>query len=59
MQEIHLAGFTTTNIGEKEVLIDSHNRPIVPAVWDLYRIAIKKLGTKPTIIEWDTDLPIA
>jgi uncharacterized protein (UPF0276 family) len=57
IQEVHLAGFTSTILSEKEVLIDSHNRAIVPAVWDLYRQAIKQLGTKPTIIEWDTDLP--
>lgn len=57
VQEIHLAGFTTTVIDEKEVLIDTHNRPIVPAVWNLYRKAIQQLGAKPTIIEWDSDLP--
>lgn len=57
VQEIHLAGFTTTTIQDKEVLIDSHNRPVVPAVWDLYKQAIQQLGRKPTIIEWDTDLP--
>lgn len=57
VQEIHLAGFTTTTIEDKEVLIDSHNRPVVPAVWDLYRQAIQQLGRKPTIIEWDSDLP--
>lgn len=57
VHEIHLAGFTTTIINEKEVLIDTHNRPIVPAVWDLYRKAIQHLGRKPTMIEWDTDLP--
>jgi uncharacterized protein (UPF0276 family) len=26
-------------------------------VWDLYRRAIQHFGCKPTIIEWDTDLP--
>lgn len=57
VQEIHLAGFSTTVIKDKEILIDSHNRPIVPAVWDLYRKAIEMLGPKPTIIEWDKDLP--
>jgi uncharacterized protein len=57
VQELHLAGFTTTVIDEKEVLIDTHNRPVVPAVWDLYRNAIRHLGAKPTIIEWDSDLP--
>lgn len=57
VQELHLAGFDTTMIEEKEILIDSHHQAIFPAVWDLYRHTIKHLGTKPTIIEWDTDLP--
>lgn len=57
VQEIHLGGFTTTLINEKEVLVDTHNRPVVPAVWDLYRKTVQLLGTKPTIIEWDADIP--
>lgn len=57
VQEMHLAGFTTAMIDEKEVLIDSHSRPVVPAVWDLYKKAIQHLGSKPTIIEWDAELP--
>jgi uncharacterized protein (UPF0276 family) len=57
VQEIHLAGFSTTTINEKEILIDSHDQPIITAVWDLYRKAILHLGRKPTMIEWDSDLP--
>jgi len=57
VQEIHLAGFSSRMINDKEVLIDSHNKPVVPAVWDLYRAAIHQFGCKPTIIEWDSDLP--
>jgi uncharacterized protein (UPF0276 family) len=57
VQELHLAGFSSSIINGKEVLIDSHNRAIVPAVWDLYRYAIEHLGLKPSIIEWDSDLP--
>lgn len=57
IQEIHLAGFTSTTINHEEILIDSHNRPIMPAVWDLYTDVIKAIGRKPTIIEWDADLP--
>ncbi len=57
VQEIHLAGFTSTMIDDKEVLIDTHNRHVAPAVWELYRKAIKQLGRKPTIIEWDEDIP--
>lgn len=57
VQEIHLAGFTTTLIKNKEVLIDTHDRPISSSVWELYKEAILKLGHKPTIIEWDKQLP--
>lgn len=57
VQEIHLAGFTTSEIDGKQVLIDSHNRPVLPAVWELYKNAILHLGVKPTLIEWDSDIP--
>jgi len=57
IQEFHVAGFTTTTIQDKDVLIDTHNRPVVPAVWELYREAINYFGRKPTIMEWDADLP--
>ena len=57
IQEIHLAGFSTSMIHGKEVLIDSHNQPVIPAVWELYRKAIQHTGLKPTISEWDSDLP--
>lgn len=57
VQEIHLAGFSELTIDDKEILIDTHNQPIDMAVWELYRQAIMRLGTKPTIIEWDNHLP--
>lgn len=57
IQEIHLGGFSTADIHGKEVLIDSHNKPVVPAVWELYRKVTAYSGLKPTIIEWDKDLP--
>jgi len=57
VQEIHLAGYSTSTIAGKEVLIDTHNQPVTPAVLDLYRKAIQHLGIKPTMIEWDSDLP--
>lgn len=55
--EMHLSGFSTTIINETEVLIDSHNQRIVPAVWDLFRHAVRQIGVKPVIVEWDKDLP--
>ncbi len=57
VQEIHLAGFIVNTVDGKDVLIDSHSRAVVPAVWELYRETIKLLGRKPTIVEWDDNIP--
>ncbi|MFP8966390.1 DUF692 family multinuclear iron-containing protein [Pokkaliibacter sp. CJK22405] len=51
--EYHLAGFTATDTG----LIDSHSQPVSDEVWDLYQYALTTLGPRPTLIEWDLDLP--
>lgn len=53
VQEFHLAGFEQC----EEVLIDTHGKPVSPAVWRLYREALRLLGCKPSLIEWDTDVP--
>jgi len=57
VQEIHLAGFTVNRFDDGELLIDTHNRPVWPAVWALYRQAVQRFDRIPTLIEWDTDLP--
>ena len=51
--EIHLAGFTARGA----LLIDTHGAPVAPAVWALYRRALERFGARPTLIEWDTDIP--
>ena len=51
--EIHLAGHLVTD----ECLIDDHGSRVVPEVWALYREAVVRFGAKPTLIEWDTDIP--
>ncbi len=57
VKEIHLAGFTENYFAEGSILIDSHNQPVALAVWELYAQALHCLGIKPTLIEWDTDMP--
>jgi uncharacterized protein (UPF0276 family) len=57
VDEIHLAGFTVNRFDDGEMIIDSHSRPVADAVWALYREAIKHLGPRPTLIEWDAELP--
>lgn len=56
--EIHLAGFAEDrdDIGDR-LLIDAHNSPVDAAVWDLYHDVIKMIGPRPTLIEWDNDVP--
>jgi uncharacterized protein (UPF0276 family) len=53
VQEIHLAGFLDTG----ECLIDTHGSRVHAPVWALYQEAIEILGARPSLIEWDTDLP--
>lgn len=55
--EIHLAGHSVKTLGEQSILIDTHNAPVSDAVWQLYQAAIQHLGSRPTLIEWDADLP--
>jgi hypothetical protein len=58
--ELHLGGFTPeaddANPGS-ELLLDAHATPVAEAAWDLYAYAVHRFGLKPTLIEWDNDLP--
>jgi uncharacterized protein (UPF0276 family) len=58
--ELHLGGFTPeedeANPGA-ELLIDTHATVVAEPAWDLYAHAIRRFGPKPTLIEWDSDLP--
>lgn len=51
--EMHLAG----HIDCGDIVIDDHGSRVNPAVWQLYQHAVKHFGNKPTLIEWDTDIP--
>jgi len=57
VREMHLAGFTRKTFEGGEILIDTHNRRVVPEVWRLYEAAVARFGAVPTLIEWDSDLP--
>jgi hypothetical protein len=57
VQEIHLAGFTRKRFEDGEILVDTHSRRVAPAVWRLYAEALARFGPRPTLIEWDSDLP--
>ncbi len=57
VEELHLAGHSRQSIGGRELLIDSHGSPVCAEVWGLYRNALELFGERPTLIEWDTDIP--
>ncbi|KTD22927.1 DUF692 domain-containing protein [Legionella londiniensis] len=57
IEEIHLAGFTRKEFDDGSILIDTHDKPVAGAVWDLYIQCIQRIGSRPTLIEWDKDLP--
>jgi hypothetical protein len=51
--EIHLAGYEEVD----GLLVDTHGAVVSEGVWDLYAHTIARLGPKPTLVEWDTNIP--
>ena len=51
--EIHLAGYTDAG----DIVIDDHGSRVHAPVWQVYRHALRRFGPRPTLVEWDTDLP--
>lgn len=51
--EIHLAGHARL----EQLVIDDHGSRVCPAVWQVYRHALRRFGAVPSLIEWDTDVP--
>jgi uncharacterized protein (UPF0276 family) len=58
--ELHLGGYTPEEdeaTPGAELWIDTHAAPIARQSWDLYSYALRRIGPKPTLIEWDNDIP--
>jgi uncharacterized protein (UPF0276 family) len=51
--QFHLAG----HADHGSYLLDTHDHPVRPEVWELYEYAIASLGTVSTLIEWDDNIP--
>lgn len=51
--EIHLAGYHDGG----DIVIDDHGSRVHAPVWQVFRHAVARLGPRPTLIEWDTDVP--
>jgi uncharacterized protein (UPF0276 family) len=56
--EIHLGGHDDDEDDHgAPLLIDSHGCEVADPVWSLYRYVLGRTGAKPTLIEWDNDVP--
>ncbi|NNM69721.1 MAG: DUF692 domain-containing protein [Gallionella sp.] len=53
VKEYHLAGFSERD----GCLVDTHNHPVYEEVWKLYESVLRHIGLRPTLIEWDSDIP--
>ena len=51
--QFHLAGHSDHGTH----LLDTHDHPVRDEVWELYRRAVQRFGTVPTLIEWDGNIP--
>lgn len=57
VMELHLAGHHADPRLGAALLIDSHDAPVAPEVWALWRRCIRRIGQRPTLIERDAKLP--
>jgi len=55
--EIHVAGHAVHDTGCGTLLIDDHGSTVADPVWDLLDEALRRLGPRPVLVEWDTRVP--
>ena len=62
----YLRGVTANRIGQFHLaghskcgthLVDTHDHPVGPAVWDLYRAAVRRFGRVSSLLERDDNIP--
>lgn len=55
--EVHLAGHACEDHAHGTLLIDDHGSPVTDTTWRLFQRFVQRAGPRPTLIEWDTDVP--
>ena len=56
--EIHLSGHARDlDSSGAELLIDDHGSAVADPVWALFEAVIARTGPRPTLVEWDNELP--
>ena len=51
--QIHIAGHSKF----EKYILDTHDHPVLPAVWRLYARAVERCGPTATLLEWDDNIP--
>lgn len=55
--EIHLAGHAVDTYDNVTIRVDNHGGRVCEEVGDLFKRFLRRAGPKPTLVEWDTDIP--
>lgn len=55
--QYHLAGHAVNDADGEPILIDDHGSRVSDPVWRLFGEVVRRFGARPTLIEWDTDIP--
>jgi uncharacterized protein len=55
--QYHLAGHAANDADGEPILIDDHGSRVRDAVWDLFAKTLRRFGSRPTLMEWDADIP--
>jgi uncharacterized protein len=55
--QYHLAGHAVNDADGESILIDDHGSRVADSVWTLFDEVVRRLGPRPTLIEWDSDIP--
>jgi uncharacterized protein (UPF0276 family) len=56
--EIHLSGHSRElDAAGADLLIDDHGSAVADPVWTLFETVIARIGPRPTLVEWDNEVP--
>ncbi|TPD63244.1 DUF692 domain-containing protein [Emcibacter nanhaiensis] len=55
--EYHLAGHAEKKWQDRIIRIDDHGSNVCGRVWQLYDLALDCIGARPTLVEWDCNIP--
>ena len=56
--QFHLAGHSLNVLDDgSTILIDDHGSLVSDRVWSLFDQVLQRFGPRPTLVEWDTDIP--